>query len=377
MESESESGTVICDDEESMLGRQVEETKEARQEWDAISERKPPKIMVAGLGGVGKSTLINQLLSGEEKVAEEGSGYSGKATTKAVGIYHRRMRNGVEATLFDTPGFGDKSITKHQIVSEMKVETETELDLLLYCISIEPRGFRVTDADIQTIRLLTNVFGVSLWNNAVFVLTFANEACNRLEKHQYLELTRNVEEELVASLKKFDIPNASEIPVVTAGHTDEKIKPHEDEDWIKRLFALCVLRIKSSAVTALLKGRLRKRDFFLLLGGGAFAVATGALLIALFGPLAAGVEVGLALGLGTAGGAVGGVAGGAGAAGVMYSIESLRDQIKVMWYERKKKEKKSDSTIAAADAQEHTTSEPLQTIKESTRTEKATWCVSS
>lgn len=337
MDSESESGTVICDHEESMLIRQVEETREARQEWDAISTRRPPKIMVAGLGGVGKSTLINHMFGRVEKVAEEGSGFSGRATTKVVGCYRHRMQNGVEAILFDTPGFGDKAINKHRIIAEMKVETETVLDLLLYCISIETRSSRVTEADLQAIRLLTNVFGVSLWKNAMFVLTFANEACKRWEKHQYFELTRVIEEDLRKYLKEFRIPEHSQIPVVTAGHTDLKIEPHEDEEWLKRLFALCVLRINPSAVTALLKGRLTKAQFFLLLGAGAGVVGIGALLIALFGPLGVGIELGLSLGLGTAGGAIGGVAGGAGTAGVMYNIGSLRDQLKVMWHEGKVK----------------------------------------
>ena len=333
MDPESESNTAVCDDEEGMLGRQEEATREvteARQEWGNISQRRPPRIMTAGLGGAGKSTLVNQLFGKEENVAEEGTGYSGKATTTVIGCYCHKMQNDVEAVIFDTPGFNDSSIDEFRIIAEMKVKTETELDLFLYCISVETRGARVTSADVRAIRLLTHTFGVSLWKNAIFVITFANEACRRLEKQQYLELTHTIEVELKMHLEKLGVPEASQVPVVTAGHKDLKIHPHEDEEWLKRLFGLCVLRIKSSAVTALLKGRLTKTQFCMIIGGVGGVGAVGGILAALFGPLGLGILAAIG-----AGGGGGFVVGGAGTAGVMWKIESIRDQLKVMWQERK------------------------------------------
>lgn len=95
------------------------------------------------------------------------------------------------------------------------------------------------------------------------------------------------------------------------------------------MFGLCVWRIKLSAVTALLKGRLTKLQFCMIIGGVGLVGAVSGTLFALFGPL--GVGIGTAIG---AGGGGGFAAGGVGTVGVMSRIESIRDLVKVMWEEQ-------------------------------------------
>ena len=111
--------------------------------------------MVAGLGGAGKSTLVNRLFGQAENVAKEGC--AGQMTTQAVRRYNHTLKNGVKAIIFDTPGFDDPDIQEHRIIAEVKSETEGKLDLVIYCLSIERKGARVTNADIKAICLLTRV----------------------------------------------------------------------------------------------------------------------------------------------------------------------------------------------------------------------------
>lgn len=237
----------------------------AEQEWEEIWKRgTAPRIMVAGLGGVGKSTLVNHLfgLGKEESVAKEGC--SGKATTLAVRRYRHQLKNGVEATIFDTPGFDDAEINEHRILADMQLTAEEELDLLLYCVSLASPGTRVTQGDVRALRLLTNVFGSSLWKNAIFVVTFANVACMWAKKDQYDQLKRTIDEELRKHLKdKASVPAdiVAEIPLATAGHTESMIK-HEEEDWVGRLFEL-LLKRNSQTATALLKGGMSTKEQFL------------------------------------------------------------------------------------------------------------------
>ena len=196
--------------------------------------------MIAGLGGVGKSTLANRLLGlvQEENIAKEGC--RGKATTDTVVCHKCTLKNGEEAIIFDTPGFNNQNIKEHHLIPDIKLKTEMKLDLMLYCISIEGRSAQVNQEDIRAIHLLTNVFRDSLWKKAIFVMTFANVAGKRMKKPKYIELKQKIKEDLHnLLLYKAHVPMHTilQIPVTTAGHIDPVI-PHEQEDWIERLFRL-------------------------------------------------------------------------------------------------------------------------------------------
>ena len=195
---------------------------------ECTSKRKSGKtIMVTGLAGAGKSTLVNRVfeLPGAQEEA-----------TKTVICYCHKLKNGVEATVFDTPGFDDPEINEHRIIADMKFISEQKLDLLLYCVSVASPGARVTQEDVGAFHLLTNVFGVSLWKNAIFVITYANVACERLQKDQYFQLLENVKKNLYTYLhEKAHIPMdiVSQIPLLTAGDTDP-VLPYEKEEWVQR-----------------------------------------------------------------------------------------------------------------------------------------------
>ena len=71
----------------------------AERQWINASKRVPMRIMVAGLGGAGKSTLINRLFGQDvnENLANEGC--RGKATTEAVRCHKHKLKNDVEAII--------------------------------------------------------------------------------------------------------------------------------------------------------------------------------------------------------------------------------------------------------------------------------------
>ena len=264
------SHTTIHDDERP--GKNASTYDRALQEWNNVSKHRPLRIMVAGLGGAGMSTLVNRLLglSQEENVAKEGCG--GEATTEVVGCHRYKLLNGVEAIIFDTPGFDNPDIDEYRIIADMKLKTEEKLDLLLYCVSVEKRGTRVTNADVRAIGLLTRAFGVALWKIAIFVVTFANMACERMQKDEYSKLISTIEEKLRTNLhEKARVPMdiVSKIPLTTAGFTDPVIR-HEQEyckDWTERLYGLLLQRNPKIA-PKLLKGIFTKEDFLDILGYG-------------------------------------------------------------------------------------------------------------
>ena len=194
--------------------------------------------------------------------------------------------------------------------------------------------------------LLTQAFGTSIWKNAIFVLTFANEVSERESDYHQLIATLGGKLRRYAFEKAF-VPEVitKQIPVLTAGYTDPIIA-QEDGEWVKRLYT-CMLSIADHEVTpALLSIRFKGEDILAALRdfyvrGTSF---TGAVTTAAAGG-ACGARVGKKLhmgghgvAIGTAVGAVvGGVAGGltGGAAGVVaYNFEKISTIIRLkyaMW----------------------------------------------
>ena len=284
---ESDTNRPGPEEDDIALNRQQKATIEAKA--PELAERawkeggRPIKIMVAGLGGAGKSTLVNRLfgLDVNENVANEGC--HGKATTEAVRRYDHKLENDVEAIIYDVPGFDDPDIDEHRIVAEMKLKTEGKLDLLLYCLSIASPGARVTRGDVRAICLLTNVFDPSLWNNAIFVLTFANVACTGWVKtqDQYEQLIKTIRTELGEQLKaKARVPEdiVSKIPLRTAGHTNTVNEPYEQKEWLNELFKK-VLERNPETSTALLKGAMSSKEKFIAIVASVFLPGGGGTLM--------------------------------------------------------------------------------------------------
>ena len=151
---------------------QEDENTDLLQAWRESSQERPLRVLICGQGGVGKSTLINQLLQLEgEGRAEEG--IKGGAMTTAVSKYETTTKSGVKVCLFDSPGFGDVDIKDETTIAMMVHKTEKKLDMFFYCIGLNGSA-RVQQGDIQAIKKVTGVFTEKIWKNAIIVLTFAN-----------------------------------------------------------------------------------------------------------------------------------------------------------------------------------------------------------
>lgn len=251
----------VCDihqQEESCIAQGSEQDADLLRiinKWNVEARERPLKILVAGRGGVGKSTLINRLLGIQYVPACN----TGMAVTQVVTSY-REARYGIELEFFDTPGMEDLQIPDHRIVAEMSEATNKAIDLTFYCASLQNR---VDKADQRIITLLTQVFGKRLWTKAIFVLTFANlfdESSQQGMSHQqYCELCTNTTERLQKIVKKAMRKSRSaeerarSIPTVTAGYEHPEIKHEKCINWEKRLVLHALEKAEPSAAIALLE----------------------------------------------------------------------------------------------------------------------------
>lgn len=209
--------------------------------------------------GVGKSALINGL-SGK-MVAEEAqspltvttkiTGY--KLTTKATD------KSSFEVIAFDSPGLGDPVNDEEANLTEISKHCK-DADLLIYCLDM--RG-RLTLADTNGMKELTQRVGPDIWKNAMFVLTFANEVCPSTEPHGWLEKltfghsgSSERKEKFELLLKEWEgairkicrdileLPEelASAVCIIPAGY--RKFPPPDRTDWISEFWLTALSKMK-------------------------------------------------------------------------------------------------------------------------------------
>ena len=227
------------------------------QEW--VTQSKQLKIVVTGLVGSGKSALINSLIDGQ--LAEEGD--SAASVTSEVEIYAVN-KNGVDVVLYDTPGlldpWPDENKCDVPTLSKIQKETDGEIDLLLIC---KRMGSRVDRGDIRIMQQITRYMGESVWKNAAYVLTFANEvkpsrrprgAILPTEAEYFEEKLRETDKILHEYLHEeghVSADIAKEVPVVPAGYDDPSLPGCSN--WFEVLWLTACSRIKAASQPAFLQ----------------------------------------------------------------------------------------------------------------------------
>ena len=217
-------------------------------------------FVVMGEAGQGKSSLINGLLGKE--VAAEGDDLD--SMTQKVEKFSY-VENGINVTLWDTPGFGMESDEKEeQILRDMDRECNP-VDLMLYCIRLDQARWPKKN-DIVTIRKVTRVFGPRVWQHCQFVLTFANQIAGLCpagkDVVQYFsERVWRFEEKIRKTLKEHAKLSEEEIEQIRAVPVGD---PHQSgtktgwdlpdrEDWFLDFWFECTYRMNQSALPTLLR----------------------------------------------------------------------------------------------------------------------------
>ena len=169
------------------------------EEWMEKSEddSNSMSILVTGKTGVGKSTLINGII-GKRVIPVEDNVL--KPATEDVEAYNLTIGE-VEIKVWDTHGFQEgASGDETKYLEDMKRNCE-KVDLVLYCLRMDDT--RMRPGDTHAIKQLTSTFGKSIWDHALFVLTFANrvEPPKRKDRHKLEEYFNNTIEAWVDMLR--------------------------------------------------------------------------------------------------------------------------------------------------------------------------------
>ncbi|XP_074561314.1 translocase of chloroplast 101, chloroplastic-like [Curcuma longa] len=130
-------------------------------------------ILMLGKSGVGKSATINSIF-GEEM--SQTSAFE-PATSSVQGI--SGMVNGIKIHVVDTPGLRastmDQGSSRRMLTSiKKKTKRNPPLEIVLYVDRLDTAGR--DQNDLPLLKSITSTMGVSVWSNAIIVLTHAGSA---------------------------------------------------------------------------------------------------------------------------------------------------------------------------------------------------------
>lgn len=328
-------------------------------DWEADIKRKTEAwledcnsltITVIGRTGTGKSSLMNGLLG--KKLAKEGDGLNRETTIVEPFV---STIEGVEVTIWDTPGLQDGVCADEVYLQDMIDKGCIDANLKLYCISMG--NTRFDESEIAALGKFTTKVGVKFWDRCMFVLTFANAyaALCRPDIDEAEWLRKRIvqwQERIKSELIKVGVDNdkVEQILIVPTGyhqplkHALNPWKLPGINNWFFTFWYKCADVMDPAAVPALVKANrhrfqhnITEKDLqtsvdsvplpFLQSAGEIVGVGTGATVAGLGVGAGIGALVGAVVGIvggpvGVLGGAVVGAEIGAAAGGVAATAAS-------------------------------------------------------
>ena len=187
------------------------------------------RLLVIGETGVGKSTLVNNLLG--EDVADVG--YSMTSATSAVNC-HEGTIEGVPVKVYDTPGLADsRSERDEEYLEEIrKLIGKESIHLIIYCLKMTEA--RMRRSIIRTFEQYTKI-GID-WKKTVIALTCADalKPTSKLKKQKGFSETTYFKERLATWREEISRVLAEEINLKETTVARIRINP-TTEDQNERL----------------------------------------------------------------------------------------------------------------------------------------------
>ena len=219
------------------------------------------KILVIGLTGVGKSSLVNAMMG--DIVAQS---QAGAKACQAKIVCHRGVHDSIKIKIYDTAGFGETGIPEKKILKNIAENTPRKgYDLILIAIRMDNR---LADNAKKMLSSLGRLMDPEMWKRTIVVLTFANFLVSQLN-HDYqdaikkegikFEVERKTQEfkQVFKQLTGKDWELVNEIPFVLAGRKEPRELP-TDNDWLVTLWDHSILRCRTEVQPFLKRIRFQR-----------------------------------------------------------------------------------------------------------------------
>ena len=235
--------------------------KEVVRRSMTLKERKyHVKILVMGLTGAGKSSLINAMMG--QIVANV---QPGPMSCQAEVDCHKGEHDGIKIKIYDTAGFGDSTIPEKKIIKNISESTPRKgFDLIIIAIKMTER---LATNTAQMLSSLGKLLDEQMWKRTIVVLTFANMVVTQLEEgyQDYSEAGLKVEFErqtrqfrtLFSNHTKIDKKIADSIPFILVGGFKRRKLP-TDDDWLVTLWDHSIIRCRTEVKPFLKRLRIQR-----------------------------------------------------------------------------------------------------------------------
>ena len=200
-----------------------------------IASKRTFTFLLLGRTGVGKSSTVNTLLG--EKVAETGDF---EATTFEVKYYKSRIKD-VKYTIVDTPGLCDDREDKGNDIAYLKkIRSKVkQIDSVWFATPLSEK--RVRSDEKYGIKVISEQFGIEIWEHAVIVFTFSDY----ITREEYSRTLQTRTELLRKEIAKYTGKEvASRIPSVASSNI-KQTNP-DGQLWLGELYTKVFKRMSSN-----------------------------------------------------------------------------------------------------------------------------------
>ena len=207
------------------------------------------KILITGKMGTGKTTFMKSL---KERYIPEADHLL--PHTLIVTPYEH-IQDELEITFYDTPGLSTANHSDdHSVIEDMLNNTDKP-DLIIFAIKMDDMTFQPEDMGVM--ENISHAFGSVMWENSMFILTFANrlykpgvDVGSIENKIFYGEIRDHFSMGITKKLRECNVSDriSDNVPVVPVGlFTEPYITSDESgESWVNEFWIAVSMMLKAS-----------------------------------------------------------------------------------------------------------------------------------